>query len=256
MRVGIAQIDADSLCDDLDANLEVLSSITAEAAERRIDLLVTPELMLTQYEPRLAARQAWRGSELRSKAANIAAAHQVGLVFSTPELDSQAVKPFITVTLCDRRGVRLLHHRKRVLFGDAERLRFGAGGEESGLANFDGFMVGLALCYEVEFPEVIRSLAMRGADLVCIPTALTASMPGQVSEQVTEVLVPARSVENQLFIAYSNYARPKFSGHSMVSGPLGVRTGAGHHAEIFYDDVTLAELKSSRALNTYLEDIP
>jgi predicted amidohydrolase len=59
----------------------------------------------------------------------------------------------------------------------------------------------LLICYDVEYPEAVRSVALLGADVILVPTALT-----EEYASVPDFLVPARAVENQVFVAYCNHA--------------------------------------------------
>ena len=62
-----------------------------------------------------------------------------------------------------------------------------------------GLKAALLICYDVEFPESVRALALAGAELVIVPTALM-----QPFDVVAKTIVPARAYENQLFVAYAN----------------------------------------------------
>ncbi|MBD8507049.1 carbon-nitrogen hydrolase [Hoyosella sp. G463] len=253
MRVGIAQVAASALSAELDLNVAMLRSLAEQAARLHADILVTPELMLTRYEPAWAARHAAEGEWLREAAARISADAGVALVVSTPELADG--RRFITVTLLAG-GQALMHHRKRILFGAAEAASFEAGSEPTGVVELAGARIGLALCYEIEFPALARAAARAGADLMCVPTALTEGVTGQVSEQVPKVIVPARSIENQMHIAYANYARPEYIGQSTVTGPLGTLMRAGTEPVLAVHAIDIAAARAGRAINTYLQDLP
>lgn len=85
-------------------------------------------------------------------------------------------------------------------------------------STFHEWKIGLLICYDVEFPETIRSVALTGADLILVPTALTGEYPC-----VPDFIVPARAVENQIFVAYCNHAgtegETRFIGKSRLAGP-------------------------------------
>jgi len=83
-------------------------------------------------------------------------------------------------------------------------------------------VVGLAICYDVRFPELFRALAGRGVKLVCLPAAFTPT----TGRDHWEVLVRARSIENQCFMVapdQTGEAEPGFGfwGHSMITDPWG-----------------------------------
>jgi len=84
-------------------------------------------------------------------------------------------------------------------------------------------MLGLAICYDLRFPELFRALLDRGAQLIALPAAFTA-VTGRAH---WEVLVRARAVENLCYIVaaaqggYHANGRETY-GHSMVVDPWGV----------------------------------
>lgn len=84
------------------------------------------------------------------------------------------------------------NYRKTHLFGAEERRLFQP--ENHWLIHdIAGMRVGVLICFDVEFPEVVRSLADRGVELVAIPTA---NMFPYV--HILELLVSARAAENQV----------------------------------------------------------
>lgn len=93
--------------------------------------------------------------------------------------------------------------------------------------------MGIAICYDLRFPEFFRSMAARGMDLLVIPSAFTA----KTGAAHWEVLLRARAIENLCYVIAPNQGgfhkngRQTF-GHSMVVDPWGVvldcyKTGAG-----------------------------
>lgn len=110
------------------------------------------------------------------------------------------------------------------------------------------------ICYDVEFPENVRALALAGADLVLVPTALMAPYGF-----IPRAMVPTRAYENQVFLAYANRCGREgafeYYGESCVIGPDGAelaRAGAGE--ALITADLDRERLAASRALNTYLPD--
>ena len=87
-----------------------------------------------------------------------------------PERDGSNVYNAVVVVGAD--GTVLARYRKTHLFGDVDREQFSEGGIEPPIFEIDGFKIGLLICYDVEFPENVRALALQGADFVIVPTAL------------------------------------------------------------------------------------
>jgi predicted amidohydrolase len=117
--------------------------------------------------------------------------------------------------------------------------------------------VGLLVCYDVEFPETVRALALAGADLVAVPTALP---EGDHAAFIAERLVPVRAFENQIAVVYANQAgadrRFAYAGRSAIVTPDGMdaaRAGPAG-AALIVADYDPAAFAASRAANSYLAD--
>jgi deaminated glutathione amidase len=86
-----------------------------------------------------------------------------------------------------------------------------------------GVELGLAICYDLRFPEIFRILAVRGARILALASAFT--LP--TTRDHWEVLVRARAIENQAFVIAANQVGPhpggtRSGGRSMIVDPWGV----------------------------------
>jgi deaminated glutathione amidase len=86
-----------------------------------------------------------------------------------------------------------------------------------------GVELGLAICYDLRFPELFRILAVRGARVIVLPSAFT--LP--TTRDHWETLLRARAIENQTFVIAANQVGPhpggqRSGGRSMVVDPWGV----------------------------------
>jgi deaminated glutathione amidase len=112
--------------------------------------------------------------------------------------------------------------------------------------------LGLSVCYDVRFPELYRILALRGADIVTVPAAFTAT----TGPPHWEVLVRARAIEDHLFVVAagqhgSSNERLHWHGHSMIVDPWGrvlAQLGAGHGDGVILADVDLADQRRIRGV--------
>lgn len=107
----------------------------------------------------------------------------------------------------------------KVRYGESEYI---LPGNEMVTLDVDGWIVGLAICYDLRFPEIFATLASRGAEIVVMPTACTA----YTGKDHWEVLLRARAIENQFFVVAPNrYGTSSDSftthGHSMIVDPWG-----------------------------------
>ena len=122
------------------------------------------------------------------------------------------------------------------------------------VVEFGGLKVALAVCYDIEFPEVARALALAGAEAILVPTANMAPF-----HSVATRLVPARAEENTVFVAYANYvgceAAFEYCGLSCVAGPDGADLARARTEEtLLIADLDRERLDAARSQLTYLRD--
>jgi len=91
-----------------------------------------------------------------------------------------------------------MNHRKTHLYSDYERKYFTAGDEFPPIVEIEGVKVTTLICWEIEFPELTRLVALKGANFIIVPTANT-------SKFLNEITIRARAFENQIFVAYVNH---------------------------------------------------
>ena len=255
MRIAVFQGPAEP--GDVARNLRLLEAQAAAAAAGGARLLICPEMFLTGYD--IGAEQAARlaqpaadGPSL-ARAAAIARSSGTALLFGYPERGGDGAV-YNAVRLVGPDGGALADYRKCHLFGGLDRGMFRAGSAPSAVVALEGVRIGLLICYDVEFPEAVRLLALRGADLVAVPTALM-----EPFEVVARTLVPARAVENQVYLAYANRTGRerdlRYCGQSCVVGPDGADLArAGRGEELIFADLDLDSLAAARAHSTYLAD--
>ncbi|MEI4233548.1 carbon-nitrogen hydrolase family protein [Roseovarius sp. D22-M7] len=238
---------------DMPATVGAISGIARDAARRGADLLVFPEGYLTGYHlPGLAPGDLDGVEDALAEIGRIAAQTGLCIVMGTHLETDDGLRNAAVVV--DRTGAELGRYHKRALYGAWEKATFRAGDAALRFACGD-LSVGVAICYDVEFPEIIRAEARAGVDLVVVPTALMAP-----HDRVARLMVPVRAMENQVFLGYCNRTGHEggldFVGLSSIRGPEGealVEAGAG-------PELLLARLDRSRRAETraafcYLDDL-
>ena len=215
--------------------LRQLDAAAAQARAQGADLLVCPEMGLTGYAigpERVAALAEVADGPLAQTVAATAQRHGIAIVCGYPERHPHGDKPFNAAQAIGPDGAPLGHYRKTHLFGEMDRAQFSPGDASPMVFEWLGWRLGLLICYDVEFPETVRGLALQGADAVLVPTA---NMTG--FDEVPNLLVPARACENRLFVAYANACGSegdvRYGGLSTVAGPGGqVMAQAGREAAL------------------------
>lgn len=252
MRVALLQTAGTGT---VGGNLDLLEAKAAEAAEQGARLLIAPEMFLTGYN---IGERAWALAEpangpAAGRATEIARRHGLALLYGFPEFRDGAV--YNAVLWVDPEGHRRVY-RKAHLFGPDERRLFSPGQEHPPLIRFEGLKIGLLICYDVEFPEAVRALAVAGAELIAVPTALM-----QPYGFVADALVPTRAYENGVYLAYVNRAGAEgdltYVGRSCLVGPDGrdLARAPGNAEALLVAEVALQEIARVREVNPYLHDL-
>jgi predicted amidohydrolase len=243
--------------DDLDRNLETADRLTRGAARDGAQLIVLPEKWhgLSGEEAK-RSEQPLASGPVATWASRAAKELEVDLVAgSFPERSEDADKPFNTSIHVGPDGELKASYRKIHLF-DAE-----VGGETHRSSDFeapgdrpvittasDGTEVGMAVCYDLRFPELFRILATEGATVLTLPSAFTLA----TTREHWEPLLKARAIENQAFVVAANQIGEhpggiRTGGRSMIVDPWGVILAQAPDAETHIvatlDFATLAEAR-------------
>ncbi len=215
LNAVLAQLNPDLR--DVRGNIETMKGILTRHTEA--DLFVFPELFLGGYATDGVDDLALDldGPEV-GEVARLAREGDVAVVFGLHERIGGGVAN--SAVCVNRRGNLAGSYRKSHLFGD-ERGAFVAGNELL-VVELDGIRAGLMICFDVEFPEVARSLALADADLL---VTISANMDPFGRDH--DVFATARALENGLPHLYVNQVGPgeafTFAGGTMAVSADGDR---------------------------------
>ena len=219
----------------IEANLLEAERLIARAADAGAKLVVLPEnfaLMGLREADKVAVREAPGEGPLQHFLAARAARHKVWLVGGTiPLAASDDCRVRASCLLYDDRGRLAARYDKIHLFDvhivdSAERYAESASiepGEQLVVADTPFGRLGLAVCYDLRFPEQFRGMLDQGMELLALPAAFTA-ITGKAH---WEPLLRARAIENLCYVAaaaqggYHANGRETY-GHSMIIDPWGV----------------------------------
>ncbi len=228
LSVALIQTDAGP---DPEANVARAAELADAAAARGARLVALPEYL--QYRGtddgfRASARTI--PGPFTAPFAEIARRHGCWILAgSLAESSGDPARPYNTSALIGPDGEIAARYRKIHLFdiavdhgpSDVESARV-SGGEEPVVASVDGAALGLTICYDLRFPELYRTLALEGAEILAVPSNFTE----RTGRDHWEVLLRARAIENGAWIiAPSQIGGPPGHpayGHSMVIDPWGI----------------------------------
>jgi len=254
MRIALYQCSSGPL--DVAGNLGRLRSQAHSAAERQVQLLVTPEMFLTGYNIGHAhVRQLAqpRDGSMAQQVGALAREFGVAIIYGYPECDDQG-QLFNSVQCIDSQGNARGNYRKSHLFGELDRSMFAPGDDAWPIIELNGWRLGMLICYDLEFPENVRRVALAGADLIVVPTANMLPY-----EFIADVTVRSRAFENQCVVAYANYCGHEgaieYCGLSSVVAADGKPLAQAHHSEsLIIATLDRDALVASRQAFPYLRD--
>jgi predicted amidohydrolase len=255
MRVAVFQMQA--LPGKVELNLALIEDAAIQAAAGGAELVIAPELATVGYgsgDAIAASAEPRTGRQVTALAA-IAAAQRVAIIAGFPE--GEGGKVYNSAVFTDGRTEPVIY-RKSQLYGEYERAIFAPSEPAATTARVGALIVGMLICYDVEFPENVRRLALAGADLVAVPTALPAVPEATF---ISERMIPVRAFENQIFVAYANHTGQDdlfaYAGLSHVAAPDGATLAKASRSEIgiMFADVAPEKYATSREINSYIRDL-
>ena len=252
MHVALGQLPVSS---DPQVNLSRVATAAADAARQGAGLIVFPEGTQARFSARLAEVAEPLDGPFGTGLA--AAARDAGIAIVAGVFEpGPGGRVFNTTVGYDTSGRLTAAYRKIHLF-DALGFRESdevAPGDEVVVADLAGLRVGFLTCYDLRFPELARALAVRGADLLVLPSAWAA---GTFKEEHWVTLVRARAIENTIWVAAAGQVpdpaepptkSPTGIGRSMLVDPMGVvRIDLGPAAGLGVGEVDTAVTQQVRA---------
>ncbi|MEZ5543013.1 MAG: carbon-nitrogen hydrolase family protein [Pseudomonadota bacterium] len=245
---------------NIGANLLEAERLIAEAVSQQAQLVVLPEnfaLMGKSEHDKVAVREQPGSGAIQTFLAEQAALHGIWLVGGTIPLVAEADNKVRAACLVyDNTGRQVARYDKIHLFDVAlvdsgeqytESDTIEPGNEVVVIESPFGRM-GIAVCYDLRFPELFRQQLDAGLEIVVLPSAFTA-ITGRAH---WEVLVRARAIENLCYViapdqgGYHLNGRETY-GHSMIVDPWGtVLNSLARGPGVVCADVDLARLQSAR----------
>jgi omega-amidase len=251
LTIALAQMDV--LTGRPEANLARVRDFAIQAQEAGADLLLLPELWLHGYDLERAGE--WAAPLGEGGFARMAAlAREFGLHLAGSLLEQHADGVSNTAVLYAPDGTLLGSYRKIHLFRLMHEHRYLVPGDHATLCPTPWGPVGLAICYDMRFPELFRTMALAGAVLFLVP----AQWPVRRVE-AWFLLARARAVENELIVAACNRVgddgQVAFPGRSCVVDPWGNLLVEGDGQErLLIAQADLREVRKARRYLTVYED--
>lgn len=143
------------------------------------------------------------------------------IAFTMAETHPSGEAPYNTAVVVDDEGIQRGIYRKCHLYdahGVRESDRLSRGNALCDPIETPFCTMGLCICYDLRFPELARSLALRGCTLLLYP-AFWHDGPHKTAHW--ETLLRARAIENECYVAGICHSAPNAVGRSLVIDPVG-----------------------------------
>lgn len=260
MRIAAVQFHATG---DWQQNLQEISGLAAQAAASGARLVVFPEASFQAFETGDLHAHAQDvdgpfARTIKELAAELGIVIMVGIfrpgdqVFRQGKTSDRVLNTALIVGDDLEETYDKIHTYDALGNRESDTVR---PGEHLVSVEVDGLQVGLAICFDLRFPELFRELACRGAHAIVVPTSWAAG-PGKVRDLL--LLARARALDTGCFIVLADQALapggdagetsgPTGVGHSVVVAPDGtVRAEAGEGPEVLIAEIDVAEVTAQR----------
>ncbi len=254
ITVALIQLSVDdgNKVENLKRYRELLDKNMKYLKQPIIDVIVLPELFDAGYAYEMydvLAEEAGHGVTFKSLQR---AAIDYNSYVIAGYLEKYNEKFYDSVMVLNRKGELIANYRKTHLFR-SEKEHFSSGNKLSLIETNLG-KIGVAICYELRFPEVARLLTLEGAKIIFYPAA----WPIPRVEH-WKILGAARAIENQVFVVLANRVGSgslyQYFGESMIIDPWGdVLAGAGEFEQVIFAKIDLSLVEKAREKITSLKD--
>jgi predicted amidohydrolase len=212
---------------DKNHNVEHAIELIEQAADQGAELVALPEIFYYPYDLHSLRQLAGDEQRILDQFKGICMSKNIVLCTGSMVV-KEGEKYYNTSFLIDRTGELVLKYRKCHLYDvkfkglDVQESSVFSAGDRIDTAKTSLGNISVMICYDIRFPEISRLAALSGAELLIVPADFN-----QVSGPAHwEVMMRARAIENQVFLAAVSQAKNKEApykvfGHSMIISPWG-----------------------------------
>ena len=247
MKIACVQMNV--LAGQPERNYVAAEVLIRKAARKRSDVILLPETWNTGFAPEHLDPAQADEDGARTKGLCSALAKELGINLLAGSVTTRRGNECCNTAYgFNRQGELVCSYDKTHLFSPLGEDKAYRKGDSLVRFSLDGVSCALITCYDLRFPELVRTLALPGLDVLFV----VSQWPKQRLSHL-ETLAKARAIENQAFVAICNACgkanETKFGGRSMAIDPLGkVIRQAGTRESILFAEMrldTLAQVRQS-----------
>lgn len=218
---------------DLTENLQEAEQFIQQAVRKNAQCIIFPEEFITlgmTTRAKLSLAEPYLLGPLQAKMAEWAKRYNIWIIGGTLPIQSEdPQKYYSSCIVWDNHGDAIGRYDKIHLFdvqvGEQESFSessYVQAGKQITVVTTPFGKIGLAICYDIRFPELFRHFALQEADLIVLPSAFT-QPTGKVH---WEILLRARAIENLCYVLAPDQVGMRLSGHgtyghSLIIDPWG-----------------------------------
>ena len=255
MKIALAQMKMDT---DIEKNFQKSLQFIREAAEKKADLICFPEIQLSPFFPQFPDCDVseYAMTEDSSYVKGIRNACRENHIFVSPNFYiEENRKRYDMSLLIDDQG-KIIGRQKMVHVAQCEMFYEQSyyTPSEEGFMVFDTRLgkIGIVVCFDRHYPESIRTEALRGAELIIVPTANTKSEPSELFRWEVKVQAFQNNVNVAMCNRVGREGNMEFSGESIVAGFDGETIAlAGNQEELILAEVNLYGATEKRHQQPY-----
>jgi predicted amidohydrolase len=247
--------------DHVAENLKTAGDLIAEAASHNAQLVVLPEMfaiMGKAVEDKIRVQETFGAGPIQEWLAKQSSKYGIWIIAGTIPLSSNNKDKVCAACLVfNDKGLCVARYDKMHLFDvelSAQEVYRESDTIEAGkkivIVDTPFGKIGLAVCYDIRFPELFRSLFNQGVDIFVLPSAFTI----KTGTAHWEVLLRARAIENFCYMIAAAQGGTHTNGrqtygHSLIVEPWGeiIAKLPGTNAGVIYADIDLQKVKQARA---------
>ena len=245
MKISCLQMDM--LLGRVEENFTHAEKLIKQAMAENPDVIVLPEAWNTGFFPKqklsdLCDRD---GQQVMERIGALAKQFSVNIVAGSVSNVRQG-KVYNTCLVFDREGACIASYDKTHLFSPMGEDAVFTPGDHLCRFTLDGVCCGVIICYDIRFPELTRSLAVQGLDVLFV----VSQWPMERISHLQSLTV-ARAIENQMFVVCCNSCGKaddtQYGGNSMMIDPWGQTiVQAGKTEKVLTAELDLHILKNIR----------
>jgi omega-amidase len=242
VRICSAQIA--SIWEEPEKTLEKAGMFIRHAADSGAALICFPEQFATGWDPQPRSNIQDIHGSIVSSLQGYAKESGIGILGSFRQANDPLPKN--TVVAIGKDGRILATYAKMHLFSHGHEDQGSSPGTELGIFSLGALTCGIAICYDLRFPDLFRLYARQGVQAVFVPSAWP-----QIRTRHWELFLQARALENQMYVIGVNTTGQtpveSYSGDSITTDPHGTIISRANDAEqLIFTDLDPALVESAR----------